>query len=454
MTDLIASAGARAACEDGRVTAMTWSRDLAEQFLTRRRPGRALTLLARTPIPIVASERFAQRAPEVGLADADASPLVDAVAPRPFAEGPLDGDVVIKDQIDVAGLPTGVGLADGGPVATADATIVTRIAGAGGRIIGKAKMTELGIDGLGTLMPYAMPRNPRAPGYVPGGSSTGTAVAVAAGLARYGVGGDGLGSIRIPAAFCGLVGLKPSRTRLPRDGVRSPVRTLDSVGPIARTAADCARLWQVMAGEPVEALTPWSPPRVGVPIAKLRVARSLIVAFKRMLAALAITPEAVVVPGLDRVTFLGGMTGAHELATGPYATRSQTPAVRMSLALGRAFAAEDVARLQQQREDLRTATDHVLARTSILAMPTTAIPPPALSRSLLDNEHDVLMLRALGAFTPLANLCDLPAIAVPSGVDDRGRPLSIMFVAGRGGETTLLRIALAVERTGLGTLPI
>jgi len=435
---------------------MTWSRDLAERFLTRRRPGRALTLLARTSIPIVATDRFARRVPDEDLAPGSPSPLVDVIEPRPRVDGPLDGDVIIKDQIDVAGLRTGVGLADGGEVATADATIVTRIAAAGGRIIGKAKMTELGIDGLGTLMPYAMPRNPRAPGYVPGGSSTGTAVAVASGLARYGVGGDGLGSVRIPAAFCGLVGLKPSRTRLPREGIRSPVRTLDAVGPIARTADDCARLWQVMVDEPVTALTPWIPERVGVPIegGRLRVARSILLAFRRMLSALAITTEAVTLPGLDRVTFLGGMTGAHELATGPYATRSQTPAVRMSLALGRAFSTDDVARLQQQREDLRTATARVLARTPILAMPTTAIPPPALSRTLLANEHDVLMLRALGAFTPLANLVDLPAIAVPCGVDDRGRPLSIMFVSARGGETTLLRIALAVERTKLGSTPV
>ena len=87
-------------------------------------------------------------------------------------------------------------------------------------------------------------------------------------------------------------------------------------------------------------------------------------------------------------------------------------------------------------------------------MPTTAIPPPALTGRLLAGGPDLLMLRALGAFTPLANLADLPAIAVPCGIDDRGRPLSIMFVAARGGETALLRLALAVERTGLGDRPL
>ena len=429
--------------------------EVAEWVLARR-PGRALTLLARTSIPVISADRFADRFPEAGVTAEPASPLVEPIEPRSCPAGVLDGDVVIKDQIDVAGSRTGVGLADGGELATCDAPIVARIIAAGGRIVGKAKMTELGMDGIGALMHYPMPPNPRAPGYVPGGSSTGTAVAVAVGLARYGVGGDGLGSVRIPAAFCGLVGLKPSRDRLPRAGIRSPVRSLDAVGPIARTVDDCARLWQVMAGEPIETLTPSIPDRVGIPTfdGPLRASRSILDAFVRMLAALAIEPERIELPGLSSATFLGGMIGAHELATGTLGLRTQTRSGRLSLALGRAFSERDVERLQEQREALRTATARALERTPILAMPTTAIPPPAITRALLAGRQEILMLRALGAFTPLANLVDLPAIAVPSGVDDRGRPLSIMFVGGRGSETELLRIALAVERTGLGTTPV
>ncbi len=407
------------------------------------------------PVPIWRAERFATFHPEVqaGLA----SPLVDEIEPVAALAGPLEGDgVVVKDQLDVMGLRTGVGLPDGGDLADRDAAIVARIRAAGGRILGKAKMTELGMDGIGTLMPYAMPENPRAPGYSPGGSSTGTAVAVATGLARWGVGGDGLGSVRIPAAFCGLVGLKPSRTRLPREGIRSPVRSLDAVGPITRTVADCARLWQVMAGEPIEALAPWLPDHFGVPAfaEPIRVARSIRAAFDRMIAALAVPIERVALAGFENVTFLGGMTGAYELSSGPYAERTKSPGGRMSVALGRSFSTRDVERLVAQREVLRETTARVHERHPILAMPTTAIPPPAITHDLARGKTNVVLLRALGAFTPLANLCDLPAIAVPSGVDDRGRPLSIMFVAARGGETQLLRIALAVEATGLGTTPV
>jgi aspartyl-tRNA(Asn)/glutamyl-tRNA(Gln) amidotransferase subunit A len=438
------------------MAAMGWLDDVVGRALASGHLGPALTLVARTRMPILRPDRFALRTPEHGAVADPCSPLIEAHDPGPIVPGGvLEGDVVIKDQIDVAGLPTRVGLPEG-PIAERDATLVTRIRAAGGRVIGKAKMTELGIDGLGTLMSYPMPPNPRAPSYVPGGSSTGTAVAVASGLARYGVGGDGLGSIRIPAAFCGLVGLKPGRERIPRDGIRSPVRTLDAVGPIARTAQDCARLWQVLSGESVTPLAPLRPTHVGVPIVggSLRVARSVWLAFRRALDAIGTEIEPVRLAGFENVTFLGGMTGSHEMATGPYAGTTRTAAGRRSLALGRAIGKRDYERLQAQRAALREATARVLDRTPILAMPTTAIPPPALSKALLAGRSELSMLRALGAFTPLANLCDLPSIAVPCGVDDRGRPLSIMFVAGDGGETTLLRIAAAIEQTGLGEQPI
>ena len=426
--------------------------ELAERFLRERRPGRALTMLARAPVPILATDRFAQRVPELDIDSA--SPLVCEIA-RETSPGVLDGDVAIKDQIDVAGTRTGIGLLDGGHLAERDATIVARIAAAGGRIIGKAKMTEAGIDGIGTLMHYAMPQNPRAPSYVPGGSSTGSAVAVASGLARYALGGDGLGSIRIPAAFCGLVGLKPSRDRYPRDGIHAPVRTLDAVGPITRDVADCARLWQVMAGEPVTDIAPHCPAVVGVPIGgSLRVSTTIWRAFRRVLDALGTRIERVSLPHFENVTFLGGMTGAYELATGPYCDRVATQSGRMSRALGSSFSASDVDRLVNHRGELAAATDRVLATTPILAMPTTAIPPPALSRALVAGTTELLMLRALGAFTPLANLCDLPSIAVPCGVDERGRPLSVMFVAAKKREADLLAIAHAVEQTGLGSRPV
>ena len=396
-----------------------------DRFLERRRPGWLLERIARAPVPIALADRIAARRPDPAE-PAGASPIAFTCPARPPVAGPLAGEaVVIKDQIDVAGCPTGMGLADPGPPAERDAAVVARIAAAGGRLVGKTVMTELGVDGLGVVMSDVPPDNPRARGYAAGGSSTGTAVAVASGLARYGVGGDGLGSIRIPAAFCGLVGLKPGRDRLPRDGVHSPVRTLDAIGPIARTADDCARLWQVMAGEPV-----------------------------RPLAALGVPVERVPLPGIANVTFLGGMFGAYELATGPYAERAHLPLCRTSRALGRALSPANMAGLAAQRDALAAALGRALDVAPILALPTTAFPPPAITRTLRASGPELVLLRGLGAFTPLANLADVPAIAVPCGVDDRGRSLSIMFVAARGGEERLLGLARAVEDAGLATRQI
>jgi Asp-tRNA(Asn)/Glu-tRNA(Gln) amidotransferase A subunit family amidase len=139
-----------------------------------------LSLLARLPVPIVRTDFFASRLPEHALEHT--SPLVEIFDPVAAIPGVLGGEgVIVKDQLDVAGMRTGVGLPDGGELAERDSAIVARIRAAGGTILGKAKMTELGMDGLGTMMPYAMPANPRAPGYSPGGSSTGTAVAAASG---------------------------------------------------------------------------------------------------------------------------------------------------------------------------------------------------------------------------------------------------------------------------------
>ncbi|MBX3157093.1 MAG: amidase [Deltaproteobacteria bacterium] len=428
------------------------------KFLIRRKPGWLLKAIAGAPVPVLGAERFAAREPDRPEArdEHGVSPLVEPVVgvPRGARRGPLDGDVVIKDQIDVAGCPTGVGCANGGAVAAVDAEVVARIVAGGGRIIGKAKMTELGIDGLGVVMHYPTPVNPRAPGYSPGGSSTGTAVAVAAGLARYGVGGDGLGSIRIPAAFCGLYGLKTSREGLPRAGICSPVRTLDAIGPITRTVEDCATLWHVMAGEPVVKPVAWVPERVGVPIGRTRVARAVATAFDRALAALGVVGERVELPGLHTATFLGGMIGAHELATGPMAAMATSRAAKMSLAVGGALSTDDAQVLYRRRDALRAATNRVLERTPILALPTTAIPPPAMTRALVGGGQELLLLRALGAFTPIANLADLPSIAAPCGIDERGRPLSIMFIGTRGSEGELLRIAAALEETKLATKPV
>lgn len=426
--------------------------------LLQRPIAAALSLLSRTSLPVVGAERFAAGKPDPTAEGAgEQDPFVIRFPAATCAEGPLAGEpVAVKDSIDVAGALTGLGLRDGGYVAERDAVIVARIRDAGGLIIGKTKMTELGMDGLGAIIHRAMPLNPRAPGYFPGGSSTGTAVAVASGLARYGLGGDGLGSVRIPAAYCGLVGLKPTHGRLPSEGYPSPAPTMDVPGPMARTAADCALLWQVLAGERPAPLAPLAPPRVGV-IRRLGPAlatRSIAAAFHRVLRALGGRIEEVDVPGAEHNAVLAMAAATHELARSRFATSELSAAGQLNVALGLAVGPADARALTARRDRLRESALRALDRAGVLAMPTAAVPPPAITRSLLDGGQDALLLRAIGAYTPLANLTGLPAIAVPCGIDDRGRPLSIMFVGAPGMENDLLRIALAVEETGLATSPV
>src|SRR5580693_5911115 len=187
---------------------------------------------------------------EAARAAADAA---DGRAALGVSLGPLDGAIVsIKDLFDVAGEPTRAGskiLAEEARPAAADAAIVTRLRAAGAVIIAKTNMTEFAFSGIGANPHFGTPGNPRDRKRVPGGSSAGAPIAVADGMCDIAIGTDTGGSVRIPAALCGLVGFKPSRRRVPADGAFPLSKTLDSVGPIAKSVADCAKADAVMAGE-------------------------------------------------------------------------------------------------------------------------------------------------------------------------------------------------------------
>src|SRR5271169_4462313 len=193
---------------------------------------------------------------ETARAAADAA---DARAARGSSLGPLDGVIInIKDLFDVAGEPTRAGskiLAEEAAPANADAAVVHRLRAAGAVIVAKTNMSEFAFSGIGANPHFGTPGNPRDRARVPGGSSAGAPVAVADGMCEIAIGTDTGGSVRIPASLCGLVGFKPSRQRVPTDGAFPLSYSLDSVGPIARTVADCAKTDAIMAGEdyaPVE----------------------------------------------------------------------------------------------------------------------------------------------------------------------------------------------------------
>lgn len=189
---------------------------------------------------------FTELWPETALAEAEHSP-----------GGALAGKLLcVKDLFDVAGHVTRAGsrfLAKEQP-ATKDAIAVQRLRSAGAILIGKTTMTELAYSGLGLNPHIGTPENPLKPGHIPGGSTSGGAVAVATGIADLALGTDTGGSVRIPAAFCGITGFKPSQDSVPRQGCVPLSTSLDSIGIMARNVADCAEAWQVLAGRQVQSL--------------------------------------------------------------------------------------------------------------------------------------------------------------------------------------------------------
>src|ERR1051325_8701553 len=181
-----------------------------------------------------------------------------ARAGRPI--GPLDGVIVsIKDLFDVKGEVTRAGskvLAGEGLVATADAPAIARLRAAGAVIVAKTNMSEFAFSGIGANPHYGTPGNPLDRARVPGGSTSGGGVAVADGMSEITIGTDTGGSTRIPAALCGIVGRKPSQQRVPTDRGLPLSFTLDSIGPMAKSVADCALADAIMAGETPKAIEP------------------------------------------------------------------------------------------------------------------------------------------------------------------------------------------------------
>src|SRR6185295_5725080 len=188
-----------------------------------------------------------------------AADAADARRKAGISLGPLDGAIVsIKDLFDVAGEPTRAGskiLADA-PPAKADAPVVRRLRAAGAVIVAKTGMSEFAFSGVGMNPHYGTPGNPAARARVPGGSSSGAAVAAADQMCEIAIGTDTGGSTRIPAALCGIVGFKPSQWRVPTEGAFPLSYMLDSIGPLARTVAACAEADAVMAGEEFAPLEP------------------------------------------------------------------------------------------------------------------------------------------------------------------------------------------------------
>jgi aspartyl-tRNA(Asn)/glutamyl-tRNA(Gln) amidotransferase subunit A len=389
-----------------------------------------------------------------------AADAADARAAVGVSLGPLDGAIVsIKDLFDVAGEPTRAGskiLAEEAAPATSDAAIVRRLRAAGAVIVAKTNMTEFAFSGIGANPHFGTPGNPHDRACVPGGSSAGAPVAVADGMCDISIGTDTGGSVRIPAALCGLVGFKPSRQRVPTEGAFPLSYTLDSVGPIARSVEDCAKADAVMAGEEYVPVKPAALAGLrfgvaeGLPLDKLD--DTVAAAFKAALGRLDDAGARVsreTLPLFDdmvAVNAKGGISPPEACAVHRDRMKRRAgdidPNVRARIERGCAVSAADYVEMVRDRAKLVRAMDARLAMLDALLMPTTSIVAPTIAEVAYPQvfaTRNAALLRN----TNIVNFFDLCAITLPLAAP---LPVGLMLIGRNGDDRRLLRIAAATAQ--------
>jgi Asp-tRNA(Asn)/Glu-tRNA(Gln) amidotransferase A subunit family amidase len=388
------------------------------------------------------------------------------------ALGPFDGvPIAVKDEIDQAGYPTTVGTKFlGRSPAHEDATVVARLRAAGALLVGKANMHEIGINVTGLNPHHGTTRNPYDDACHTGGSSSGPATAVAAGLVPVAIGADGGGSIRIPAAFCGLVGIKATFGRVSEYGAAPLCWTLAHIGPIATSVRDCARTYALIAGpDPRDPHTLGHPApdlddgvpaslagvRLGVYWEWFRHATSDVVAccerLVRQYAERGATIHEVEIPGLDamRVAHVVTITGEMAAAMLPYYRAHRTEFSldsRANLAIAGTATAAEYANAQRIRTRALSAFAHALADVDAIVTPASAQVAPRINPDALPfGESDLSMTTEIMRFAFPANLTGHPAISFPAGYSAGGLPIGLQVIGHPWGERTLFRLAAVAE---------
>jgi len=412
--------------------------------------------------------------------DADGALAAAAVLEREAAagawRGPLHGvPLAHKDLFLIPGLPTSCGTRTpdyfvGAPPCTA----VARLQAAGALTLGKLNMTELALGPFGDNAHHGDVQNPWRIGHVSGGSSSGSGAAVVAGLAAGALGTDTGGSIRLPAAACGVVGLKPTYGRVSRAGVMPLSWSYDHVGPLARTVRDAALMLATIAGvDPLDATSSRQPVpdyvaaldgsvaglRIGVAggfyadgldatvTAALAEAVTVLGGLGARVEPLAVPDPGPIVSGSSNVMVRAESAAIHSRLLKERPGELQ-PAVRDRMAPGLTVTAYDYLQGQRLRAQLtREFIDAVFSRVDVLATPTIPEPAPALAQVKAGATADVIA--RMGRFSRLTrpfNALGLPALSLPCGAAPDGRPLALQLVGRPFDEATLLRLGHAYER--------
>ncbi len=364
--------------------------------------------------------------------------------------GPLSGrSLAVKDLFDVAGAVTGFGNPDWARThapAVATAPVVQGLLEAGARLVGKTKTVELAFGLTGENPWHGTPANPRAPDRFPGGSSCGSASAVAGGLAEIGLGSDTSGSVRIPASYCGLFGIRPSQGAISLAGACALAPSMDTPGWFTRDATLLAQVGRALlpeAGTAPTALGPllrfeeaWESADFDVVAALLPALQALSATFG---AAVGVRPlpegpsvlyrHQRAVQGQEAWVTLGGWLEATRPAL--------SPGVERRLAAARAITETEAAAGRAFRRMLTARVRALLAGGAVLVFPTSPVPAPLLSST--PEEQEVVRERT-GGFTAIASQCGLPEISLPVA-SLRGAPLGLSIAAGHGYDRALLSLA-------------
>ena len=433
---------------------------LAVDLAAGRTTSRALVDVALERIADPAGEgkrAFVKVYAESARAAAEAQDRLRAAG---YVASPLAGiPVSIKDLFDVAGEQTRAGskALDDVPPAKADAPIVARLRAAGAVLMGRTNMTEFAFSGVGINPHYGTPGNPWDRSRIPGGSSSGAPISVADGMAAVAIGTDTGGSVRIPAAFCGLAGLKPTQYRVPREGATPLSTTLDSIGPIGVSVACCALTDAVIAGEAptVPAAISAGALRLGIPqtVVLNDVEALVAAAFERAISALSRAGARIVELPLRELGEYAGINAKggfspceafawHE-ALLQRRGRDYDPRVRVRIERGREMSAVDYIRLLEQRADLIRRVDRASAEVDALVMPTLPLIAPPIAAFARDEDFWRLNGKILRN-TALFNFLDCCALTLPIERLGEG-PVGLMAVARHGDDRRLLAMGLGIE---------
>ncbi len=399
---------------------------------------------------------------DTALAEAECS---DKLRRAGIVRSPIEGiPISVKDLYDVAGDVTRAGsrvLDDAAP-AVCDAPAVARLRAAGAVIVGRTNMVEFAFGGVGLNPHYGTPKNPydRKTGRVPGGSSSGAAVSVADRMCSMGLGSDTRGSVRVPAALCGITGFKPTASRVPREGAFPLSWTLDSVGPLASSVSCCADYDAVLAGERPAPLPDW--PVKGL---RLLVPKSILTddldaaveqAFERALSTLSKAGALITeldVPAFTRAMDLyknGGFAGAeaYVIHRDRLASRAERydPRVSKRIVLAKEFGAADYIQLGFDRAALIRESEALGAPYDAMVYPTVAAIAPTIEEAnRTDEEYFRWNLRLLRN-TGLGNVLDGCGVTLPCQAPGSA-PVGFSVAGFAGGDRRVLAIARAVERT-------